>query len=696
MNTGPNDAPHSHRARVIAQPERAAAGVSIPIESDDGDDNESTTAEHDYLLPAPTTTAAAAAAATSVTSGQSGGLASAGAGGSISINMEHMHPAGRSSSLSGARSNGSNILTEFLARQRSSTPVSSTPVRATSQVNRRLQQSRSVSGPSNSLEEPSPTTAPSPATMRQLGFWRVNLNEMLSLSAAPSTEALRSFIAHSNFRYQPNIAAAVAAGGGTASAGGDNTHILLNHQQHQLPLNHEPEASTSASVSMRLNSTGNSNANSSLMGRSISLREGELQPRHSLSNRHNASVLGLTTPAMATIPSVYETAHSTEGVTTPLNASNGDAATGASAGAAAAGATGNGPGAGHEENNADDDHIITDMVVQVLSHFMRYLPIICILLIKFVHDHLLGIFDLLLLQSVMYNVNLSVRHQVSLLAQKNYAVLLRDMCLVAVVVTVRLFMATAPPDPLGLLVPPPKTYQIVDISALHYKTEGTGHFALGDSPPTTFQSSLDTLRDAASETTAVPKVIPLGMLLYYVAISDLLLKLITMLVKIGITLLPLHVIRLKVRARLYVLVEYTSQFYRALAPITQWFMFLYESYSGLEVISGGLFSSLYIAAKIFELLDRGKALKKAISTFRRNIDSERPPTKDELDAADAVCPICHDAYNSPIILECGHIFCDECVQTWFKREQTCPMCRANVSDDPAWQDGSTTFFHQLY
>jgi len=77
-------------------------------------------------------------------------------------------------------------------------------------------------------------------------------------------------------------------------------------------------------------------------------------------------------------------------------------------------------------------------------------------------------------------------------------------------------------------------------------------------------------------------------------------------------------------------------------------------------------------------------------------DSERPPTKDELDAAGALCPICHDAFNTPIVLECGHIFCDECVQTWFKREQTCPMCRAKVSDDPAWQDGSTTFFHQLY
>lgn len=75
------------------------------------------------------------------------------------------------------------------------------------------------------------------------------------------------------------------------------------------------------------------------------------------------------------------------------------------------------------------------------------------------------------------------------------------------------------------------------------------------------------------------------------------------------------------QARLYVLVEYISQFYRALAPITQWGMFLYASYSGLEVISGFLFCTLYVFCKIFELAERGKSLKKAISTFRRNIVS---------------------------------------------------------------------------
>lgn len=542
MNNGPNDAPTSHRGRGAAQLERGASGMCIPIESDgEGDDNESTTAEHDYLLPTPT--AQTPPPLSLVTSGQQ--ITGSG-GASTIINLEHFHPPGRSSSVGGSRPNGGNILTSFLARQRSFTPVSSTPLRTTSQVNRRLQQSRSVGAPSSNILEdppipppPPPASAPSPATMRQLGFWRVNLNEMFSLSTAPSTEALRSFIAHSNFRYQPTAGGPAAAAGATASAG-DNPHNLLN--QNQMALNMEPEASTSASILMRSsnsnnnNSTGNGNNNSGVMGRSISLREGEMQqPRHSLNSRHNASVLGLTTPAMATIP----TAQSDAGGALASPGGGGGGAADATTGAASANGTGNGQ-QDQDENNADDDHIITDMVVHILSHFVRYLPFICILLIKFVHDHLLGILDLLLLLMIMYNVNLSVRQQVARLAQKNYAVLLRDILLVSVVVAVRLFMATTPPDPFGLLIPPPKTYQIIDIH------KSVVPASLDDIPPTTFHSSSNRLEEVTTET-AIPKAIPLGMLLYYVAVSDMLLKLLTILVKLGITLLPLHVIRLKVR-----------------------------------------------------------------------------------------------------------------------------------------------------
>lgn len=39
------------------------------------------------------------------------------------------------------------------------------------------------------------------------------------------------------------------------------------------------------------------------------------------------------------------------------------------------------------------------------------------------------------------------------------------------------------------------------------------------------------------------------------------------------------------KARLYALIEYSSRFYRALVPMRQWLTFLFESYTGLEVVS---------------------------------------------------------------------------------------------------------------
>ena len=74
----------------------------------------------------------------------------------------------------------------------------------------------------------------------------------------------------------------------------------------------------------------------------------------------------------------------------------------------------------------------------------------------------------------------------------------------------------------------------------------------------------------------------------------------------------------------------------------------------------------------------------------------KTPTEEEMKASGGFCPICQDEFQEPTMLHCKHIFCENCVATWFDRDTTCPMCRAIVSEDPSWRDGATSQFIQLF
>ncbi|CAL6012873.1 Zinc_finger domain-containing protein [Hexamita inflata] len=39
------------------------------------------------------------------------------------------------------------------------------------------------------------------------------------------------------------------------------------------------------------------------------------------------------------------------------------------------------------------------------------------------------------------------------------------------------------------------------------------------------------------------------------------------------------------------------------------------------------------------------------------------------------CPICLDVPNYPVLLNCGHVFCCDCVHFWFKNIRSCPVCK---------------------
>lgn len=42
------------------------------------------------------------------------------------------------------------------------------------------------------------------------------------------------------------------------------------------------------------------------------------------------------------------------------------------------------------------------------------------------------------------------------------------------------------------------------------------------------------------------------------------------------------------------------------------------------------------------------------------------------------CPVCMVDVSNARTLECGHVFCDDCIRTWILEKPNCPMCRKCV------------------
>ncbi|KAF7426480.1 hypothetical protein PC9H_008849 [Pleurotus ostreatus] len=43
------------------------------------------------------------------------------------------------------------------------------------------------------------------------------------------------------------------------------------------------------------------------------------------------------------------------------------------------------------------------------------------------------------------------------------------------------------------------------------------------------------------------------------------------------------------------------------------------------------------------------------------------------------CVVCTSFMTRPCVIECGHVFCSTCLDTWFDTHATCPLCRGIMS-----------------
>lgn len=184
--------------------------------------------------------------------------------------------------------------------------------------------------------------------------------------------------------------------------------------------------------------------------------------------------------------------------------------------------------------------------------------------------------------------------------------------------------------------------------------------------------------------------------LWIVSVTDFVLRLITILLKLIFVALPVKLIAYQKKGKYYLFIERTSQLYRTIAPMQHWLYFFSESYLGPSKVFGVILSAAYLIFKCKSIVQKAKLWNQTLIKIIQNKTYGVTPSSTQIKEAGDSCPICQDDYKSPAMLQCKHIFCEECVALWFDRERTCPICRAQIAGDPTWRDGSTTLLHQIF
>uniref|UniRef100_A0ACD5W595 Uncharacterized protein n=1 Tax=Avena sativa TaxID=4498 RepID=A0ACD5W595_AVESA len=151
------------------------------------------------------------------------------------------------------------------------------------------------------------------------------------------------------------------------------------------------------------------------------------------------------------------------------------------------------------------------------------------------------------------------------------------------------------------------------------------------------------------------------------------------------------------QGQMLTVVEYSLLLYRALLPAPVWYRFF------LNKEYGGLFSSLttglYLTFKVASMVEKVRSLLTSVSALsQKDLHYGLHATTEQVLAAGDLCAICQEKMHAPILLQCKHIFCEDCASEWLERERTCPLCRALVKpgDLRSFSDGSTTLFFQLF
>eukprot|EP01024_Parvocaulis_polyphysoides_P057701 TRINITY_DN61561_c0_g1_i1.p1 TRINITY_DN61561_c0_g1~~TRINITY_DN61561_c0_g1_i1.p1 ORF type:complete len:200 (+),score=0.73 TRINITY_DN61561_c0_g1_i1:1-600(+) len=148
-------------------------------------------------------------------------------------------------------------------------------------------------------------------------------------------------------------------------------------------------------------------------------------------------------------------------------------------------------------------------------------------------------------------------------------------------------------------------------------------------------------------------------------------------------------------------IEHGMQLYRSATPMAVWFD--YFSHCGLGQMVQAILQGTYLGMKSSIWVSKMFLTATSILyCFHRMPFGKRIDSKEEIMEAGDQCPICQERLSQtnmfPIKLECGHIFCEDCIMEWLERDRTCPMCRSNIKPHglKSFGDGRTTILPWIF
>ena len=285
-------------------------------------------------------------------------------------------------------------------------------------------------------------------------------------------------------------------------------------------------------------------------------------------------------------------------------------------------------------------------------------PFVMLLLVVFLYRHLLSILIFFWLTSLLHHANERMRKQTLLKENRSRRAL-------------------------------------VSVAALLVAQVGCIALLQGEKLPLQLQ-----LRQAVDLSAEPPA---LSTLMWDVIQADLCARALLLLIKVAVALIAPASFARRLR-RVYAAIEAIGLCYRISIPTPLWFHWLFHAAEDAthspSLWSVGC-SHLYIGFKLVSLIDR---LRRAGIAARAVLFFHLPvgkyATQEELlELGEDGCTICQEEHTAPVKLECGHIFCEECITSWCERNTaaTCPLCRAPISTLLGQHsDGTTTLLPQVF